>query len=125
MEKVILIRFGEIFLKGKNRGFFEKVLVENIKEKLKEFDAEVVKIPGRYIVQKYRESDEIDILETLEKIPGIFSFSKSAKIVTDLNKIDLEAITHMYGEDKVNFVKNYDMVKEKIEEIGKLIYEIK
>lgn len=46
-------------------------------------------------------------------------------ILTDLNKIDLEAITHMYGEDKVNFVKNYDMVKEKIEEIGKLIYEIK
>ena len=88
MEKVILIRFGEIFLKGKNRGFFEKVLVENIKEKLKEFDAEVIKIPGRYIVQNYRDSDEIDILDVLEKIPGIFSFSKAAKIVTDLNKIE-------------------------------------
>ena len=34
MEKVILVRFGEIFLKGKNRGFFEKVLVSNIKTAL-------------------------------------------------------------------------------------------
>ena len=31
MERVILIRFGEIFLKGKNRGYFEKSLFSNIK----------------------------------------------------------------------------------------------
>ena len=31
MERVILIRFGEIFLKGKNRGYFEKLLKDNIK----------------------------------------------------------------------------------------------
>ena len=38
MEKVILIRFGEIFLKGKNRGFFEKKLINNIKETLSKFE---------------------------------------------------------------------------------------
>ena len=31
MENVIIIRYGEIFLKGKNFGFFEKTLVDNIK----------------------------------------------------------------------------------------------
>ena len=29
MEKAILIRIGEIFLKGKNRDYFYKVLVKN------------------------------------------------------------------------------------------------
>ena len=41
MRKVILIRFGEIFLKGKNRGYFEKTLVKNIKESLSRFDLQV------------------------------------------------------------------------------------
>ena len=31
MKKVLLVRYGEIHLKGKNRGVFERALVENIK----------------------------------------------------------------------------------------------
>ena len=38
MERVILIRFGEIFLKGKNRGYFEKSLFSNIKTSLEKFN---------------------------------------------------------------------------------------
>ena len=34
MKKVIIIRYGEIFLKGANRGYFEKALVDNIKKSL-------------------------------------------------------------------------------------------
>ena len=30
MEKVIIIRYSEIFLKGKNRGFFERALETKI-----------------------------------------------------------------------------------------------
>ena len=33
----ILIRQGEIFLKGKNRSKFESLLLKNIKQKLKSF----------------------------------------------------------------------------------------
>ena len=95
MEKVILIRFGEIFLKGKNRGYFEKVLVENINEHLKKFDAEVIRIPGRYIVQNFSNQDEIDILEDLGKIPGIFSYSPAIRIETNLNEIEQHAIKLM------------------------------
>ena len=31
MEKIVLIRYGEIYLKGKNRKYFEKTLENNIK----------------------------------------------------------------------------------------------
>ena len=34
MEKVIIIRYGEIFLKGKNRDYFESLLIKNIKHAL-------------------------------------------------------------------------------------------
>ena len=35
MERVIVIRFGELFLKGKNRDYFESMLIRNIKSALK------------------------------------------------------------------------------------------
>ena len=74
MEKVILIRYGEIFLKGKNRGFFEKTLLTNIRTSLEKFNLEVNKVPGRFLVEKYDEDDEFEIIERLKKVAGIFSF---------------------------------------------------
>lgn len=85
MEKVVLIRFGEIFLKGKNRGYFEKTLLGNIRANIDKFGAVVNKIPGRYEVSGYDEDDEYDILETLKKIPGIFSFSPAVRFETNLD----------------------------------------
>ena len=97
MEKVILIRFGEIFLKGKNRGFFEKALLNNIKNTLKSIDAEVVKVPGRFIVQNYAEEIEDEIVERLLKVAGIFSFSTAIYFDTSLNNISENAINMMSG----------------------------
>ncbi len=95
MRKVILIRFGEIFLKGKNRGFFEKTLINNIEENLSKFNLQVEKIPGRYIVQNYDESDEYEIAEKLKKIPGIFSFSIAYAIPTNLEEIESMSVQVM------------------------------
>ena len=75
MEKVIIIRYAEIHLKGKNRGFFEKLLVENIELALSKFKAKLKHISGRYIVYNFQDKDEKSILNVLEKISGIFSFS--------------------------------------------------
>ena len=38
MKKAIIIRFAEIHLKGKNRGYFERMLVDNIKRSLKDIE---------------------------------------------------------------------------------------
>ena len=65
MKKVILIRFGEIFLKGKNRKFFEKALFQNIKDSIKKFNAELVKVPGRLVVQGYNADDELELIDRL------------------------------------------------------------
>ncbi len=92
MEKVILIRFGEIFLKGKNRGFFEKRLIENIKESLSKFELSVEKIPGRYVVSNYDEDDEFEIIDRLEKVAGIFSFSPAVCFESDFDTIAKQAI---------------------------------
>ncbi|MBR3885747.1 MAG: tRNA 4-thiouridine(8) synthase ThiI [Clostridia bacterium] len=104
MEKVILIRFGEIFLKGKNRGFFEKALLNNIKKSLESIDAEVVKVPGRYIVQNYSEDLQDEIIDRLSKVAGIFSFSTAIYFDTTLENISnnaLEMMSNLSGTFKV------------------------
>ena len=95
MKRTILIRFGEIFLKGKNRGYFEKALFLNIKTALQNFEAEVIKISGRYVVKNYNIDDEFEIVEKIKKIPGIFSFSVADCFETDIQEIESKAVEVM------------------------------
>lgn len=75
-ERAILVRYGEIHLKGHNRPFFERKLITNMKGALKNFDGAIVeKTQGRYYVRQYREEDEAAIIEILTRIFGIQSIS--------------------------------------------------
>ena len=41
MEKVIIVRYSEIHLKGKNRGYFDRVLILNMEKSLKGLKHEI------------------------------------------------------------------------------------
>ena len=81
MEQIILIRFGEIFLKGKNRGVFEKILISNIKEGFKKNKAKcsLVALQNRYYVKDFAEADLGIIKDVLSCTFGIHSFSVGYK----------------------------------------------
>ena len=42
MDKVILIKYGELTTKKQNRNFFVNTLYNNIKNKLKNYDVKIV-----------------------------------------------------------------------------------
>lgn len=98
MDKIILVRFGEIFLKGKNRGFFEKTLVQNIKKAVSVFGAEVVKVPGRYVVRGFSSVDELDVAKRISCIPGVLSYSIAVAIETDIDVIEKTAVELMQNK---------------------------
>lgn len=50
MENVLLIRYGELHLKGLNRPFFERKLIERIKSALSGMNAQVRREQGRIFV---------------------------------------------------------------------------
>ena len=99
MEKLILIRYGEIFLKGKNRCFFENLLKDNIKNAISDFGAEVYKIPGRMVVSGYKETDEKKIMTLLLDQAGIYSISPAVMIETENEKIIKQAIELVSDEE--------------------------
>ena len=88
MKSVILLRFGELYLKGKNKGYFEKTLRLNIRYVLKDFDVEVVKISGRYLVTNFDEIDYELIISKLTKVFGLISLSKATEIETSKENIE-------------------------------------
>jgi len=84
---VILIRYGEIFLKGKNRHFFEQKLQENLENSLKEFSLKIKKISGRFEVGEYDNTQENSIIDRIKKVFGVYSISCAVKLETDKDTI--------------------------------------
>ena len=96
MNKMILVRYSEIHLKGKNRGFFEKILAHNIQEAITKFGAKVSKISGRYVVEGYQDDEESLVIESLKKVFGIYSISPALEIDTNSQSIqDVIAQIHL------------------------------
>ncbi|NLM51675.1 MAG: tRNA 4-thiouridine(8) synthase ThiI [Firmicutes bacterium] len=87
MTTLFLIRYGEIALKGKNRAFFEKTLLQNIKKALRDLaPCRIYRTHGRHFVE-VTEGDATAVAKRLQEIFGIVSISPVA--VADLS---LEAI---------------------------------
>ncbi|MEG2540866.1 MAG: tRNA uracil 4-sulfurtransferase ThiI, partial [Clostridia bacterium] len=82
MEKVVIIRYGEIFLKGKNRDYFESLLIKNIKESLNNLNYHFARSQGRYFVEQFAEDDEDEIINRLQHVFGIYSISVAEKVQT-------------------------------------------
>ena len=87
MEKVIIIRYSEMHLKGKNRGWFERLFAVNLEKSLKGIKHEIHRQSGRYLIENFNESEIDLIVGKLGKVFGIHSFSIGLKIKADMNEI--------------------------------------
>ncbi|NLI60600.1 MAG: tRNA 4-thiouridine(8) synthase ThiI [Clostridiales bacterium] len=86
MDRLVLIRYGEIYLKGQNRPFFEKMLVNNIKKATEPFgQAKVYRAQGRIYVENI-EVERI-VLERLAKVFGAIGINPAWKTDKDLDSI--------------------------------------
>ncbi len=89
MKKIILVRYGEIILKGLNRPVFEEKLIGNIKSAIYKFGkAKVSKSQGRIYIEPEDESYDINlVLQKVTKVFGVVSASPVWKIDTDYEQI--------------------------------------
>lgn len=85
MNEVILIRFNEIHLKGGNKKYFTKLLHNNIKHALKEYECKIENIQNRLLVRDYNNADEI--ISQLKCVFGVHSISKAVEINNNVDEI--------------------------------------
>ena len=120
MKEAILIKEGELFLKGLNKKFFEDILIKNIKNSLKNL--------GQF--KLFKEQSTITLLpisninidaamQKIEKIFGIASFCRAAIIMEkDLNAI--KKTTIKYLKDSLKYAKNFKVCAKRSDKSFKL-----
>lgn len=89
MKEIILIKDGELALKGLNRSTFEDMLVKNIRWRIKPFGAFDFKKSQSTVIVTPRD-DEADMdaaVDEISRVFGIAGYSRAAVTEKDMDKI--------------------------------------
>lgn len=99
MKEIILVKYGEMALKGLNKKTFEDMLVKNIKRRIKSL--------GKFICTSAQstlyitpDSDDIDLDETISrigKIFGIAAFCRACVCEKDFDDIKEKSFDYLSG----------------------------
>ena len=66
MNQLILVKYAaEIFLKGLNRGKFERKLLNNIKQKIEGLDYEIINDQNRWFIKADNIDEAVNNFEEL------------------------------------------------------------
>ncbi len=99
----IIIRYGEIALKGKNQKIFINQLVKNIKDRTQKYKHKIKVVSGRiYLILEEEENLE-EVIEILKNTFGIISLSIAKEAKLNLDDIFLEIKNIL--DDKLKGVK--------------------
>ena len=98
MEELFSVHYAEVGLKGKNRIFFEKRLVSNIKIALRGTGyTEVERLHDRILVRLKQNSDVSEIKRRLQQVMGIAYFELACATERDITAIKETALKQIQG----------------------------
>lgn len=139
MQEVLLVKYGEIILRGKNRKLIENLLIKTIIKNLKKVgNYWVSKEQGRILIENKEENFEFDFEKVIPLVVNIFGVTAVCPAIklegSSLENIRNNAIYHMkkyWGNEKVSFKvetkrsdKKYPLNSKEISmEIGGSIYD--
>ena len=100
MREIILIKLGEITLKGLNRRTFEDILKKNIKNNLRDLGAfKISSAQSTLYVDPLSEDVDLDeVSSRIEKIFGIVAFSRACVCDKDMDDIVLKGLEYLCEE---------------------------
>ena len=83
-ENIYIVRCGEVALKGQNKPYFERMLVQRIKKVLKNFDGiKVERTDGLIFVRTPLDLAQEDVLKTVGRVFGVESISPAKEVVIE------------------------------------------
>lgn len=95
-RNTFIVRCGEVALKGLNKPYFERMLVDRIKRVLKKYDGvEVKRNEGLIFVRASRELDSDLIVGDISRVFGVASISPAVETESDMDQIGEAAVEYM------------------------------
>lgn len=111
---VILIRYGEIHLKGLNRPKFESRLMHNIKNALQGQEGlQLKRINGRMLLSGVTEENAQQIALELTHVFGLHSVSIAYEVEKDWQSVCEQALTHLERAKERTGGKSFKVVAKR------------
>ena len=102
-KHVIIVHYHELSLKGKNRNWFEKTLLKNIKRHLYNLPfTNISRLSGRIIIEEIDSSLLDQYINIMSNVIGIRNFILAAETPLDLEQIKNKALEASHSYDKKN-----------------------
>ncbi len=97
MRELLLVRFGEIHLKGLNRPYFLRLLTTRIKQAVEGQEAKVWMSDGRIFISDMKDMDTC--IEKVSKVFGVHSLCPAIEMgKKDFDQISRQAVAMMEGK---------------------------
>lgn len=107
MKELIMIRYGELSTKGKNKRNFVTTLGRNIREALSEYPDIKINQQYDYMFMELNGAPQDEVLAGLEKVFGIQSFSPAIELERDFDLLKEASIKLVKAEIAKNGVQSF------------------
>ncbi len=95
-QNILIVRCGEVALKGMNKPYFERMLVDRIRRNLKGFQGvDIKRQEGLIFIRADKDLDIDAIIKETAKVFGVASISKAIEAEPNLDAIGEAAVGYM------------------------------
>ena len=96
MRELVMVKYGEIALKGLNKGTFEDILVKNIKRRLRYCGKfQYMRKQSTIYIEPVGECDLGEVIEKLKVIFGIGAIQRCAVFEKDFEQIKSQGVPYL------------------------------
>jgi thiamine biosynthesis protein ThiI len=100
----VVIHYGELALKGRNRPWFINTLVRSIRTALADLEVRDTRaLMGRIVVRLGPSADWEDVRARLARVPGIGNFSRATHVAPDLAAMGDAIVAAVAGRSAASF----------------------
>lgn len=129
-QNILIVRCGEVALKGMNKPYFERMLVDRIRKNLKSYKGvDVKRHEGLIFIRAEKDLDIEGIIKETAKVFGVASISKAVESESELNAIGSAAVEYMMDLIEKRGIKSFKVEAKRADknfpvkspEIGRII----
>ena len=129
-QNIFIVRCGEVALKGMNKPYFERMLVDRIRSNVKGLgNVDVKRQEGLIFVRADKDVDTDTLVRQIAKVFGVASISPAVEAPSNLDAIGEEAVKYMMNLIETKGVKTFKVEAKRADknfpvkspEIGRII----
>jgi len=107
MQEIILVKYGEMALKGMNKRSFEDALAKNIKRRIKSLGkTEITRAQSTIYIKPLEDGFDVDeAMERLQKVFGIAALCRAAVCEKDFE--DISRVACEYLDEPLSYAKTF------------------